>query len=123
MGNNTRLWDDMWTPDNPDGTIPIINGAFAGAPKINNPGNGNVSSYWLRDFTYLRVKNISISYRIAEKFLNKSSFIKGVRIYASIENPFYIYNPNKDYEPSRGGTSNYTFPIMKTYAGGINVTF
>jgi hypothetical protein len=66
---------------------------------------------------------MTLSYRIAEKFLSKSDFIKGVRIYASIENPFYIYNPNKDYDASRGGSSNNSFPIMKTLSGGVNVTF
>jgi TonB-linked SusC/RagA family outer membrane protein len=123
MGAGNHLWDDMWTPDNPDGSLPLANGAFGTSPKINNPGNGNVSTFWLRDFSYLKVNNMTLSYRIAEKFLSKSDFIKGVRIYASIENPFYIYNPNKDYDASRGGSSNNSFPIMKTLSGGVNVTF
>jgi TonB-linked SusC/RagA family outer membrane protein len=124
MGNNTHLWDGMWTPDTPfTATMPILNGAFGAAPKINNPGNGNVSTFWLRDFSYLRMKSISVSYRIAEKYLAKAGFIKGARIYGSIENPFYIYNPNKDYDPSKGGASGSAYPILRTVATGVTVTF
>jgi hypothetical protein len=103
--------------------MPILNGAFGAAPKINNPGNGNVSTFWLRDFSYLRMKSISVSYRIAEKYLAKAGFIKGARIYGSIENPFYIYNPNKDYDPSKGGASGSAYPILRTVATGVTVTF
>jgi TonB-linked SusC/RagA family outer membrane protein len=119
----TRLsssqWDDMWSPQNIDGSLPIPDGRLGSAVFTN--ANLQTSTFWLREFPFLRMKNIKLDYTIPKKKKKKSRFISGVTVFASVENPFYIYNPNHDYDPEMGRDS-FSYPILIQISGGVKVT-
>ncbi len=65
-------------------------------------GNSDFSSRWIEDGSYLRVKNITISYKVPTQFL----FFKNAEIYVSANNLFTVtdylgYDPEFAYSESQ----------------------
>ncbi len=69
---------DYWRPDNRDAKHPRL----TGAPTANN---SQVSSFWMRNAAYLRLKNATLSYRIPDSIAGKIG-IHNARVYASGQN-------------------------------------
>lgn len=113
--------------------------------SAENPGNGKVyrasragtqsnstrlSSFYLQDGSFLRMTNVMLGYNLPQNLAEKMK-IAGVRIYASVENPFTIskykgYNPEPDYN-QRGnltpGVDYGLYPLVRGYNLGLKVTF
>lgn len=103
---------DRWTPDNPNGSYPRL--AFL------QGHNTRLSTYWLEDASYLRLKNLQVGYTLPEN-LTSQLRISRTRLYFSADNLFTVTNFFYGYDPespvSRGGF----YPQVKTYTFGINV--
>lgn len=86
---------DFWTGDlysqlNPTGTKPML---------VNTPANANSSSdFWVRDASYLRLKNVTLSYDLPKSFLSKVK-ISGAKLYVSAQNLCFLYNAFKYFDP------------------------
>lgn len=103
---------DVWTEDNPDGTIPNPKGA-------NNMLN---SSRFLESGSYFRLKNIQLGYTLPKKLLNGWG-ISNLRVYAQASNLFTITNYS-GYDPEVGSGVDYgNYPQSRTYMFGCNFTF
>jgi TonB-linked SusC/RagA family outer membrane protein len=104
---------DYWTETDPDAhafwprlsTTPIVN-------------NTQISSWWLRNGTFLRLKTIEGGYTI--KNLDKL-FIKSGRIYFSIENVFYV-STFKLWDPEMGD-SGLGYPPNRRFNIGLQLQF
>jgi TonB-linked SusC/RagA family outer membrane protein len=84
------------------------------------------SAYGAGDFTlqktwYARVRNITLGYTVP---LKPNNIIQGARIYADINNPFTFTN-YKGLDPETDAWSGwmYSYPNVKTYSLGINLSF
>lgn len=106
---------DRWTPDNPDASYPRLFSSY------NN--NKEISSYWLRDGSYLRLKNLELGYNIPSTVLSRLN-ISGARFYVSGTNLFTITSL-KDIDPeafaSSFGAESYL--IQKVFNLGLTVKF
>ena len=108
-----------------------------------DPGNGHIfratrtpsgwsrdpSSYWVTDGSYLRLRNVTLSYDF-DKNLIKNLNMKGLRVYVTGQNLFTITdNPGYDPETSSEGNGltrggDYTgYPAARSIIFGVNVTF
>ena len=68
---------DRWTPDNRDASEPRV--------LINAENNHRGSSFWLKDASYVRLKNVELAYNLPlEKF--NQNLISGVRLYVNANN-------------------------------------
>jgi len=109
------------------------------------PGNGEVyrasrggtqsnstrlSTFYLQDASYFRMTNILLGYSLPQKAAGALT-LSGVRIYASVDNPFTIskykgYNPESDYD-QRGnltpGVDYGLYPLVRSFNLGLKVTF
>lgn len=116
-----------WQPDpnnpgvniNSDARLPAVTGDGVGT----NPNNNKVSDFWLQDATYLRLKNLNISYTLPNK-LTESFGVRNVNIYAAGTNLFTlsklgIYKNSVD--PEATGYEKF-YPPVKTISLGLNVT-
>ena len=64
----------------------------------NDPiGNSDFSTRWIEDGSYVRVKNISLSYKISDQFL----LFKNAEIYVSVSNIFTLHK-YLGYDPEFG---------------------
>ncbi len=76
------------------------------------------STAYATDASFIRLKNLSFGYTFREAWLKKAS-LSSLRIYFQGQN-LAVLTPYKGADPESGGLGN---PLIKTYTGGIQVTF
>src|SRR5690606_11812113 len=101
----------------------------SGIPRLSmvSDPNGNysrVSSYFLEDADYLRLKNANISYTLSEKVLSKIKLSgKSVRFYINADNLITITKYSAfDPEVGNFGVDEGRFPVSRMYSAGLNVS-
>lgn len=91
-------------------------------PRLSHQGgeynNYKMSDYWLVSSAYLRIKNINIGYTFPKNIVSKVG-IKGLRVYANIDDPYCFDNYLKGWDPE-AGASTY---ITRTYTMGVDIKF
>lgn len=89
----------------------------------NDYNHRQLSTFWLEDASYLRLKNIQLGYTIPKRLLQRAH-ISNCRLYVSIDNLFtksdyfYAYDPETPSN-NRGGY----YPQVKTFVFGVNISF
>ena len=89
--------------------------------------NWRSNDLYLTDGSYLRLKNIQLSYTLPQSF-TKKAFIEKLRFYVAAENLLtFTKYAGMDPEISSGGTSlgvDYgIYPQARTWTVGLNLTF
>jgi TonB-linked SusC/RagA family outer membrane protein len=105
---------DYWTPENTDAKYPRL---YPGGA----PNNQFLSTYWLQNATYLRVKTIQAGYTFTKGFTTKLG-INSLKLYVSGYNLFTFDNIYP-YDPESGAGRGWFYPQQKSYNIGVNVTF
>jgi len=112
---------NSWTPENKSTSMPR---AVFG--DVN--ANSRVSTRFLEDGAYLRLKNIQLGYTLPKNISRKINVDK-LRIYTSGQNIFTLTD-YKGYDPEVGSTNEWNngidyggYPISRTYIFGIQLTF
>ncbi|WP_349318257.1 TonB-dependent receptor [Chitinophaga sp. MM2321] len=116
--NATWEWTtDAWTPENPDARLPIV------TTSTGSVDNFQRSTFWLRDNSYIRLKNIQLGYSLPDSWLSKVKIGK-VSVFVNAEN-LLTFSKYKDFDPESilDQTTIYRYPMLKTINGGLNVTF
>jgi len=105
---------DRWTPTTPNAKYPRL--AFG---ESNNEQN---SSFWMKDASYIRLKNIQLGYSFPAKISGLAG-IKRLRVYVNGSNLFTIDNfwDGFDVESPVGTVSVY--PQVKVYSFGLSANF
>lgn len=92
--------------------------------------NVKVSSRWIEDGSYLRVKNVTLSYEFPAQMLKKI-FLNRLQVYASAQN-LITFTGYKGFDPEVNQFGNNatvqgidwgTYPQVKTFVFGLNVEF
>jgi TonB-linked SusC/RagA family outer membrane protein len=105
---------DRWTPQNPNATFPRL--AFN---EVNNEAN---SSFWLKDASYLRFKNLQIGYNIPTKIIKKIG-VSNAKLYISGRNLFSVDNFWDGHDVETPVGTGHDYPLVKVYSLGLNVKF
>ena len=94
-------------------------------PVAGNSSNSYAmpSTRWLQDGSYLRVKDITLSYNLPEKWVNAIN-LKAVKVYVSGLN-LYTFHDVDFWDPERGldGMGYGVYPMTKSLVGGVEVSF
>lgn len=94
-------------------------------PVAGNATNSNTgaSDRWLEKGDYLRIKDITLSYSLPQRALDKIH-VKGLRIYVSGLN-LYCFNDVNFWDPEMGvtGTGAGNYPLTKSFVGGVELSF
>lgn len=110
-----EIWaNDYWTPENPNATYPRISGTWM-EPEYG----GGPSTFWLRNGAYLRLKNLNIGYALPQQWYSGLG-IKNVQLFGNATNLFVITDM-KEHDPEQATLDSY--PLMKTFTGGLTVQF
>ncbi|MGC4234060.1 MAG: TonB-dependent receptor [Niabella sp.] len=86
------------------------------APMANNTAQ---STYWMRDGSLMRLKQVELGYTLNRGFLQRYKF-KTFRIYLSATNLFKI-SSFKLWDPEMGGNA-LNYPLQRVFNIGINAT-
>jgi len=88
-------------------------------PTVEPKGLQNqFSSYWIEDGSFLRVKNIRLSYALPKSAFAKMSSIKGVRVYVNAENVF-LFSKYTNYDPENTTYAATTYSPTATTVSTI----
>ena len=94
-------------------------------PVANNSTSSMTanSTRFLEDGSYFRIKDVTLSYTLPKNVLKKAS-LSNVRVYGSAQN-LYTFHDVKFWDPERGidGMGQGVYPVTKTFAVGVEVTF
>jgi len=92
-------------------------GSTNSTPRVtfNNNGGGNVSSVFVEDASYLRLKNIEFGYT----FQSTKIGVKGLRLYASGQNIFTVTKYTGLDPESTSLIDKGTYPQSRAFILGI----
>lgn len=91
-------------------------------PRMSYGGHANNyrnSTYWLRDGSYLRLKNLELGYSIPKSIVNKMH-LNNVRIYFMGTN-LVTFSKFKLWDPELGSSNGQKYPLAKSYTLGLTV--
>lgn len=112
------IWRDSWTPDNHDASMPRI---FYDTNSASSSRSVQ-SDFWLQDTSYLRLKNLQLGYTLPKGWLN-SVGVENIRIYYSVENLLTFDKMKINIDPESTSQRLSSYPLLRTHAFGVNVTF
>ena len=115
MGNVMTAFLDRWTPENQD--------PYAFSPRLHygaNTNNYKTSTWWQRDASYLRLKNLELGYTLPDRWAKKV-FANQLRVYLQGVNllTFSKFYSNF-WDPETGADS---YPMQRVVFLGVNVSF
>ena len=109
-------FDNRWTPTN---TSTNIARAYNRDDLYWSP-DVRMSTYWMENTAYCRLKNVVLNYAIPTRFYSKIGIAKA-SIYFTGNNLALLYTATKKWDPETNNPGVY--PTMKTFAIGANITF
>lgn len=102
---------DMWTPENTDGSLPRYE------------STRQFDSELLEDASFLRLKNIQITYTFPERWMKKTGFLQGVRVYLSGRN-LLTFTGYTGWDPELDSNLSLSaYPNSRQISAGIELTF
>ena len=111
-----NYYDNLWTPSNPDGTEPRIEG-------VDLTDAQQYSSRHVHNASYLRLKTLSLGYTLPRRWTRKAS-ISSARLFFNGSNLWTIAKyKDADPEVSEYGTRGWETPLGKTFVFGIELKF
>lgn len=109
-------YDNRWTPDNKDATLPQMN-------AIDMEDVNQKSSRHLHSGSFIRLKNLTLAYTFPKSITGKAG-ASGLRVYFSGTNlltaaAYGVYDP----EVGADGSKGWEMPLGKTYSFGVELSF
>src|SRR5690606_27610605 len=114
----TKEWlTDSWTPENRDARLPIL------TTSTGNTLNFENSTFWLQNASYLRLKNIQLSYDLPSGVVEKL-YMRNLKLFVNGQN-LLTFTKMKHWDPEKNLTQDniFAYPQVKTVTVGLNVTF
>lgn len=117
--NRSREILNAWSPDNRGSNIPILS-------KNDNNGNFSTASDWyLEDASYLRLKNVMLSYDLSDVFCKWSHLNdrnSRLSVFLSGENLATITRYS-GMDPECGGWDALKYPVSRVFSLGVKLTY
>ena len=109
---------DRWSPDDPEKTDVFYPRLAWGGNDPSNLNNYKVSTWWLRDVSFLRLKQFTISYYFPKAW-QKGGILRGGRFYIMGENVF-TWSKFKLWDPELNTDNGISYPNTRTISFGVN---
>ena len=109
---------DYWTENNRNARFPRI----ASSGNLNGQNNQQTSTYWLVDASFLRLRNLSLSYDLKYSLLKKAKWMSTCRVNLTGANLFTISDTMDYFDPETASTAG-NYPVMRTYTFGLTIGF
>ncbi|MCF8381338.1 MAG: TonB-dependent receptor [Bacteroidales bacterium] len=110
-------WTDTWNYYNRDATMPRMT-ISAGE---DGGRNGTDSNFWLQNRSFLRLKNVQLGYSLPKALINKIQVHK-FRVYFTADN-LLTFTKWQGIDPEKDTSGDDFYPLLKSYAFGVNIEF
>ena len=115
-----QIFEDVaknrWTLDNQNPNAPYPRLSLN---KVDN--NQQLSTYWQRDMSFMRLKDAEIGYTLPESMTKKWGLSK-IRFYIQGKN-LVTFSDFKLWDPEVNANYGNVYPLIRTFAIGANVNF
>lgn len=118
---NTGVWyKDAWTEERPSKNIQRV---------YSDPSRYDIiSSYYMEDASYIRLKNLEMGYSIPDKLIRSVGLNPSntrLRIFANIQNALTWTKMRFGFDPEKPSTTvnSLQYPQVRIYSCGVNVKF
>lgn len=131
-GYSLKMHENRWTEENPNPNAywPRLVGYSSenGGRPMGTPNNR-----YMQDASYLRLKALTVDYSLPQAWVSKLG-LTGLKIYFTGENLFTFSNVCENFDPEvikggdvdlkdrKGEEQGYSYPMLKTYTVGLNVS-
>ncbi|PXX30573.1 TonB-dependent receptor [Arenibacter sp. ARW7G5Y1] len=105
------IWEDYYSTDNLNASMP--------KPDTNVGANQWTSTFWLKDADYLRLGYLNVGYSLPRDVIGQIG-LKSAKLFVSGTNLF-TWSQFKAYDVELSSAGSY--PNMKNYSLGVNITF
>ncbi|MFZ4861718.1 SusC/RagA family TonB-linked outer membrane protein [Sphingobacterium sp. Mn56C] len=116
MGNMFDNVGDRWTVDNPSQDV-----FYPRLSDFQNANNNMPSTWWLRDMSFMRLRNVEMGYSMPSRVLNPLH-IRSFRVFMRGNN-LLTFSKFKLWDPELGVNNGMKYPIMKSVSLGIELNF
>ncbi len=116
--NSTSLsqayYDGRWSPSNPD-----ANAAYPRLSSTSNANNYQTSTFWQRDRSFLKLRNVEVYYNFPKTLMEKTGFINTAKLYVrGIDLLCFDHIDDADAE-----CYGVTSPLNKSVVVGVQMAF
>lgn len=113
----TEVLDSRWTPENPSQDV-----FFPRLQTANMSNTNTVSTWWVKDASFVRLKNVEFGYNFDLK-KRKIAKLSSLRVYVMGQN-VALWDKLKMYDPELGNSAGGTkYPLPSIWTGGLELTF
>lgn len=116
VGNIYANVDDRWTPENPRQNV-----FWPRLANIESQNNMRYSTWWLRDASYLRLKNMELGYTLPKAWQSTINS-KNIRLFLRGSN-LLTFAKFKMWDPEIGSQNGLRYPLNKICTVGFEITF
>ena len=114
--NSTNLsqmaYEGRWTTGNPNAKFPRLSAE-------SNANNYQTSTFWQRDRSFIKLRNVEVYYNLPEYLLNKTGFIKTAKVYVRGVDLFCADHIDEADAECYGVTD----PLNKSVVAGVALSF
>ena len=110
---------DRWSPDDPTNQDVFYPRMYVGSDA--NTNNVQKSSWWVKDVSFLRLKQLNISYNIPKKLLDRC-FLKSASVYLMGTN-LLTFSNFKLWDPELNTSNGTAYPNVSSYSVGVKFSF
>lgn len=111
--------NDRWSADDPTNENVFYPRLHYGSSA--NTNNTKTSTWWQKDMSFLRLKQLTISYNFPKQLISKT-FLKSARVYVMGTN-LLTFSKFKLWDPELNTSNGAKYPNSRTYSVGVNVSF
>jgi len=116
--NSTSLsqeyYDGRWTAANPD-----VNAKYPRLSTESNANNYQTSTFWQRDRSFLKLRNVELYYKFPSSLLEKTKYIQTAKLYVRGVD-LLCFDHLDDTDPECYGV---TAPLNKSVVLGVQLSF
>ena len=107
-----QVYDGRWTTSNPDAKFPRLS-------TTSNANNYQTSTFWQRDRSFLKLRNVELYYNLPKTLLEQTRIIKNAKVYVRGTDLFCADNLD-EADPESYGVSA---PLNKSIVAGVALSF
>ena len=114
--NSTSLsqqyYDGRWTSSNPNAEYPRLS-------TTSNANNYQTSTFWQRDRSFLKLRNVEVFYNLPKSLLEQTGFVKTAKVYVRGVD-LLCFDHIDEADPESYGV---TAPLNKSIVVGVQMSF
>lgn len=108
---------DRWTPSNPGASYPRLTVGTASANNVLP------SDFWIKDASYIRLKNLQVGYTIPSS-ITKKIRVEQLRIFASMQNVLtFSKMKGTGWDPEYVDGTGRQYPVSRVISFGVDLRF